>query len=91
MWKEDIVLHIQKYSQNHIDAYICSPNTREWHLTCFYGHPEEDRKVESWRLIKFLGNMERKPWVCLRDFNEILSQKEKLRRLERPQQRMIEL
>ena len=42
-----------------------------------YGHPEEERKAETWRLMRHLHACGTLPWLCLGDFNEILSSDEK--------------
>ena len=41
LWKEDVKLHIQTYSPNHIDALIFNESNPLWRLTSFYGRPEE--------------------------------------------------
>ena len=48
-----------------------------WILTGIYGHPEEERKSETWRLMRHLHARASLPCVCLGDFNEILSFDEK--------------
>ena len=48
-----------------------------WILTGIYGHPEEERKSETWRLMRHLHARASLPCVCLGDFNEILSSDEK--------------
>ena len=49
----------------------------KWRLTGFYGHPETHRRYESWHLLAFLNNQLQLPWLCLGDFNDILSNTEK--------------
>lgn len=38
--------------------------------------------MESWRLLCFLHSQSSLPWLCMGDFNEVLSQEEKFGRLE---------
>ena len=45
--------------------------------TGVYGHLEEERKAETWRLMRHLHACGTLPWLCLGDFNEILSFDEK--------------
>ena len=76
-WAAEVVVDTQTYSPNHIDANICIQNSPPWRLTGVYGHPEKERKVETWRLMRHLHACGTLPWVCLGDFNEILSFDEK--------------
>ena len=48
-----------------------------WKLTGFYGHPEASKRIEAWQLLRFIARMDPYPWICLGDFNEILSLDEK--------------
>uniref|UniRef100_A0A2N9GDF4 Reverse transcriptase domain-containing protein n=1 Tax=Fagus sylvatica TaxID=28930 RepID=A0A2N9GDF4_FAGSY len=43
----------------------------------FYGHPEGHRKWESWVLMDKLHSLDNIPWLCMGDFNEILSLSER--------------
>lgn len=47
LWMEEIDLHIQIFTLNHIDALIKDDPANSWRLTGFYGWPEEHRKQES--------------------------------------------
>ena len=46
-WKEEVSLHIQTFSLNHIDAHIMTDPNSPWRLTGFYVRPEDHRKHES--------------------------------------------
>lgn len=83
LWKERVDLHVQNYTQNHIDAHIQTDPSAPWRITGFYGRPEEYRKQESWTLLRHLRTKDSFPWLCLGDFNEILSSEEKQRRIPR--------
>ncbi|KAK3188191.1 hypothetical protein Dsin_027752 [Dipteronia sinensis] len=41
-------------------------------------HPEPDQRRRAWTLLKRLNDMYQFPWVCAGDFNEVLSNDEKL-------------
>ena len=77
LWKDDIMVDTQTYSLNHIDAKILVSPQVEWRLTGVYGHPEEQRKKETWALLQHLHSRASMPWICSGDFNEILSSDEK--------------
>jgi hypothetical protein len=77
LWKEDVNLNIQNYSRRHINALVkTGGGDLEWKLTCFYGHPETAKRKESWALLRHLSNLSPLPWLCLGDFNEIVSMSE---------------
>ena len=46
-------------------------------FTGFYGHLDVTKRQESWELLKVLNNFSPTPWVCIGDFNEIISNAEK--------------
>lgn len=71
LWNVEVVVDTQTYSPNHIDAIIRSQGTPPWRLTGIYEHLEEERKAETWRLMRHLHARGTLPWVCLGDFNEI--------------------
>ena len=63
-WKSDCNLHVQTFSQNHIDAYILPINQQPWRITGFYGTLEGHRKHESWQLLKHLHARSSLPWFA---------------------------
>ena len=73
LWKEETTLHIQTYSQNHINTHIMTDPNNPWRLTGFYGRLEEHCRHESWNYLKHLHTRDSLPWVYLGDFNKILN------------------
>lgn len=59
-----------------------------WHLTGVYGESVMERKKETWKILRLLGQQHQqgRPWLCLGDFNEILTCDEKMGGAARPQQ-----
>lgn len=47
-------------------------------ITFFYGYLERRNKALSWELLRKKKSIENIPWVCLLDFNQILSQDKKM-------------
>ncbi|XP_030940118.1 uncharacterized protein LOC115965051 [Quercus lobata] len=56
---------------------VLPPSSQPWRLTGIYGYSDEQQKSETWRLLRHLYSRLTLPWVCLGDFNEILSSEEK--------------
>jgi hypothetical protein len=77
-WGEEIVVDIQNFSQQHINGIIQTKNSDvPWKFMGFYGHPDVSKCHEAWELLKVLGNLSPSPWICIGDFNEIVSLSEK--------------
>ena len=47
MWNEDVDLHIQTYTQNHIDTLILIDHNSPWRIIGFNGKPEEQLQHET--------------------------------------------
>ena len=77
LWKKNVDLHMKTYTQNHIDALILTNLNLPWRITGFYGKLERHLKHETWALLKNLSMWNSSSWVCIGDYNEILSTKEK--------------
>lgn len=74
LWKDNISLDIQSYSQRHINSWIISSTTNvPWMLTCFYGHPKTDKRIEGYQILRHLHTLDPHKWLCIGDFNEIIS------------------
>ena len=87
LWKKELNLHIRGYSKNYIDAIIIESSSGfKWRITGFYSQPKTHLRHESWKLLTDLNRRFNLPWLCLGDFNEIVSMKEKLGRVIRTQQ-----
>jgi len=78
LWKEGLDLEIYNYSRSHIHAVIKdAEGLSSWQFTGFYGNSDCARRGESWALLKHLKTLLPLPWLCARDFNEIVEQSEK--------------
>ncbi|KAK3188277.1 hypothetical protein Dsin_027838 [Dipteronia sinensis] len=88
-WSERIIVDLLSYSRFHIDVKVESHVSTMWRMMGFYGNSESKQRGHAWRLMRRLRGMSDLPWICIGDFNEILSMEEK--EGEVPQQRrMIE-
>ncbi|XP_075649791.1 uncharacterized protein LOC142620277 [Castanea sativa] len=87
MWKEDVNLDIFKFSENQVSAVVTESDGFQWVLTCFYEWPETFERYKSWALLSHVSSLMDGAWMCIGDFNGMLSSSEKLsRRLIPPRQ-----
>ena len=77
MWNNEVDLHIQTYTQNHIDAFIFKDRNSPWWITGFYAKPKKQLHHETWDLLKHLKSRSLAPWLCIGDYNKILASEEK--------------
>lgn len=87
--KEDVRLDLINYIANHILVKVREEDGHNWFLTSFYGQPEASQRGKFWALLNHLKYFVDCPWVCVDDFNAILSSAEKLSRTP-PQQRLMD-
>lgn len=74
-WKDVHNLEIQNYPRQHINVLVKHKDSGSgWKLTCFYGHLVTMRRHELWALLEHLRQFQSQPWMCIGDFNEILTQ-----------------
>ncbi|KAF4401493.1 hypothetical protein G4B88_001687 [Cannabis sativa] len=45
--------------------------------TLHYGHTDHNQRNESWRFLRLMNDSLVGPWICIRDFNEIIFNSEK--------------
>jgi hypothetical protein len=65
-------------SVNTINAWCYSdPLNKPWLLTCIYGPPEKANNLKFWDYMVSERKDFHWPWLCIGDFNIILSQSEK--------------
>ena len=49
LWKESLLVVVQTFSPRHIDVIITEDaGKKKWCFTGFYGHPETNKREESW-------------------------------------------
>ena len=54
LWKDDLRVDVQTFSQNHTDAWVDGGELGWWHFTGFYGHLDTAKRLESWAKLKQL-------------------------------------
>lgn len=70
-------LQVDTSSKNHINAIVNKGKEDAWRIIGFYGEPTTHKRFESWNLLRQLNNHITLPWLCARDFNELLKSSEK--------------
>ncbi|KAL5766928.1 hypothetical protein ACOSP7_017545 [Xanthoceras sorbifolium] len=69
----------RSFSKGHIDSVINYAEGGRWRFTGFYGKPKQVNRRLSWTLLCKLGGLFSLPWLVGGDFNEIVSDVEKIR------------
>ena len=77
-WNNSIKLDVECLSKNHIDTIINKGAGDAWRFTGFYGEPVTHKCHESWDMLRQFNNRLKLPWLCARDFKEIVRSSEKL-------------
>jgi exonuclease III len=86
-WRKELDLSLRSSGRRHIDFDVTEANGDIWRLTGVYGESQSERKKETWKMLRTLGQQHQngRPWLCLGDFNEILTTDEKCGGATRPQ------
>ena len=78
LWKPETKVVVQGFSRQHIDAHItCNKTGTKWRLTSFYVQPDTIKQEETWSILESLSRTNQLSWLCIEDYNEIISQSEK--------------
>jgi hypothetical protein len=66
LWREAEEIEIQNYSCHHINAIVTNMTIGvQWKLTGFYGHPDWNKRKESWDLLQQLQYYSTTAWLCI--------------------------
>ncbi|KAK7823248.1 hypothetical protein CFP56_035709, partial [Quercus suber] len=77
MWKSEVVVWVDSFSNYHIDTIVNGGREDAWRLTGFYGEPKTSRRSEGWNMLRMLSSKPKLPWCCFGDFNELLRVEDK--------------
>ena len=83
LWKSEIIVWVDSFSNYHIDAIVNGGTEDAWRLTGFYGEPETSRRSEGWNMLQMLSSKPKLPWCCFGYFNELLRVEDKQRGVPR--------
>ncbi|PNX98658.1 ribonuclease H, partial [Trifolium pratense] len=78
LWNDKSKCKIINYSRNFINLEVDNSQKGVWRMTCYYGLPERGRRRQAWDMLRELRDMSSLPWCIIGDFNDLLSQEDKL-------------
>jgi hypothetical protein len=79
LWLNEVPVRLRHYSSRHIDVEIgYLGSTEVWRFTGIYGYAANGDKSLTWDLLCTLAAQSTLPWLVTGDFNEILSNADKL-------------
>ena len=67
-------MKLKTLSKSHIDVIVTEKDGVLWRLKGIYG---QLKRIETWNLMRLLHQQVILPWICIGDFNKILSANEK--------------
>ncbi|KAK4260172.1 hypothetical protein QN277_003322 [Acacia crassicarpa] len=77
-WSDVITVNIMFSYVNIIHASVMSDAvSTPSYITCIYGPTDEGDRMLCWQEVQRISNNISTSWLCLGDFNDILSQEEK--------------
>ncbi|WZZ51263.1 hypothetical protein YC2023_051370 [Brassica napus] len=77
MWKRCYKVIVLQEDKRIIDLQV-EMGSLVFYLTCVYGDPVKERRQAVWERLSDIGVRRDAPWMLVGDFNELLSNEEKL-------------
>ncbi|XP_042974748.1 uncharacterized protein LOC122306386 [Carya illinoinensis] len=78
LWKDDIKAKVTSYTQKHISLLVKAiKQGMDWQLTGFHGNPVTVKRKDSQQLLRAIKPIPTLGWMCVGDFNKIMSFGEK--------------
>ncbi|KAK4400699.1 putative ribonuclease H protein, partial [Sesamum angolense] len=86
LWDKEVFVDLVSFSRYHMDARVQLREGEDyWRFTGFYGEPDSSKRTVSWDLLIRLSRLSNLPWICIGDYNAILSDTEKEGSVPTPQ------
>ena len=76
-WKHHLVIDFLSEDKNLLDMKV-SQGQKSWFVSCVYGNPRQNLRHMLMDRLSLIGVDRKLPWCMIGDFNEIMSNKEKL-------------
>lgn len=77
-------------SKNIINTFVTSLKTNKWFRIYFvYGPPSDTGRKEFWRLLNDTASSIVGAWLCVGDFNELISNEEAIGGVMRDERRIM--
>ncbi|XP_042944707.1 uncharacterized protein LOC122278595 [Carya illinoinensis] len=78
-WDQNVTAEVANYSHRHISLWIYDEKGQDkWLLTGYYGEPDGRKRSDSWKFFTLLKPERNIGWGVIGDFNELVSQDEKV-------------
>ncbi|KAG5553067.1 hypothetical protein RHGRI_011057 [Rhododendron griersonianum] len=78
-WKNEVEIDIEASTKNIVHTVISEKAfSHVWAASFIYGSPSREGRDQVWEEIKCIGCSESLPWLCIGDFNEVLSTSDKV-------------
>ncbi|KAG2671199.1 hypothetical protein I3760_14G122900 [Carya illinoinensis] len=85
MWCEKTYVSLFSYSRHHISLELSTKEGgSKCHVTHFFGDSVVEKMRACWDLLRLLRPDSNCPWLCMGDFNELLSNEEKYGAADKP-------
>lgn len=76
-WMPGFNVHIVYHSNHIIHTNLIDSKGNPLSITFIYGHPDHSRRNEVWQQLRNLKHVAHPSWLCIGDFNQILTNEEK--------------
>lgn len=83
-WRNYDLCSLISYSTTFVNLDVHDDDLAVWRITAFYGYSERSRRRASWDMLRSIGQDVNSPWLCIGDFNDLLSQDDKIGLHEHP-------
>lgn len=90
-WHSHYEVSILLKNQHFIHAIVSDKRTDPYALTFIYGHPVLAQRKYVWKALENIGRSVTTRWLCISDFNQIITEEDKLSFKDSPLQGNTEL
>jgi exonuclease III len=77
-WHTGIQVSITFKTQHLVHAAVIDHRGDTYAITFIYGHPVLAQRIKIWEELERIGTLVNSKWLCIGDFNQVLSEDDKL-------------